>query len=98
LYLKTYFHNTTIRTSLKRRRTICFSKSNETDDAVMKLFFHHGNHPHHKFRITILRVELLNEPRLVASQRRAALPEFNSILTLRRRASSHSGHAGAGVE
>ncbi len=44
-------NNLTIRTRLKRwhRRTICFSKSTEMDDAVIKLFFHHRNHPHHKF-------------------------------------------------
>jgi insertion element IS1 protein InsB len=44
-------NNLTIRTRLKRwqRRTICFSKSVEMDDAVLKLFFHHRNHPHHKF-------------------------------------------------
>jgi insertion element IS1 protein InsB len=44
-------NNLTIRTRLKRwhRRTICFSKSEEMDDAVIKLFFHHRNHPHHKF-------------------------------------------------
>jgi insertion element IS1 protein InsB len=44
-------NNLTIRTRLKRwqRRTICFSKSEELDDAVLKLFFHHRNHPHHKF-------------------------------------------------
>jgi IS1 family transposase/transposase-like protein len=44
-------NNLTIRTRLKRwhRRTICFSKSAEMDDAVIKLFFHHRNHPHHKF-------------------------------------------------
>ena len=44
-------NNLTIRTRLKRwhRRTICFSKSDEMDEAVIKLFFHHRNHPHHKF-------------------------------------------------
>jgi insertion element IS1 protein InsB len=44
-------NNLTIRTRLKRwhRRTICFSKSDEMDDAVIRLFFHHRNHPHHKF-------------------------------------------------
>ena len=44
-------NNLTIRTRLKRwqRRTICFSKSEEMDDAVLKLFFHHRNHQHHKF-------------------------------------------------
>ena len=44
-------NNLTIRTRLKRwhRRTICFSKSKEMDDAVIKLFFHHRNHPLHKF-------------------------------------------------
>ena len=44
-------NNLTIRTRLKRwqRRTICFSKSDEMDDAVIKLFFHHRNHLHHKF-------------------------------------------------
>ena len=44
-------NNLTLRTRLKRwhRRTICFSKSEEMDDAVLKLFFHHRNHPHHKF-------------------------------------------------
>jgi insertion element IS1 protein InsB len=44
-------NNLTIRTRLKRwqRRTICFSKSEKMDDAVLKLFFHHRNHPHHKF-------------------------------------------------
>jgi insertion element IS1 protein InsB len=44
-------NNLTIRTRLKRwhRRTICFSKSDEMDDAVIKLFFHHRNHQHHKF-------------------------------------------------
>ena len=44
-------NNLTLRTRLKRwhRRTICFSKSEEMDDAVIKLFFHHRNHPHHKF-------------------------------------------------
>lgn len=44
-------NNLTIRTRLKRwhRRTICFSKTEEMDDAVLKLFFHHRNHPHHKF-------------------------------------------------
>jgi insertion element IS1 protein InsB len=46
-------NNLTIRTRLKRwhRRTICFSKSDEMDDAVIKLFIHHRNHPHHKFSI-----------------------------------------------
>ena len=40
-------NNLTIRTRLKRwhRRTICFSKSKEMDDALLKLFFHHRNHP-----------------------------------------------------
>ena len=44
-------NNLTIRTRLKRwhRRTICFSKTEEMDNAVLKLFFHHRNHPHHKF-------------------------------------------------
>jgi insertion element IS1 protein InsB len=44
-------NNLTIRTRLKRwhRRTICFSKSDEMDEAVIRLFFHHRNHPHHKF-------------------------------------------------
>jgi insertion element IS1 protein InsB len=44
-------NNLTIRTRLKRwqRKTICFSKSDEMDEAVVKLFFHHRNHPHHKF-------------------------------------------------
>ena len=44
-------HNLTIRTCLKRwqRRTTCFSKSDEMDDAVIKLFFHHRNHQHYKF-------------------------------------------------
>jgi IS1 family transposase/transposase-like protein len=44
-------NNLTIRTRLKRwqRRTICFSKTDEMDEAVIKLFFHHRNHPHHKF-------------------------------------------------
>jgi len=44
-------NNLTIRTRLKRwqRRSICFSKSDEMDEAVVKLFFHHRNHPHHKF-------------------------------------------------
>jgi insertion element IS1 protein InsB len=41
-------NNLTIRTRLKRwhRRTICFSKSDEMDDAVIKLFFHHQNLNH----------------------------------------------------
>ena len=44
-------NNLTIRTRLKRwhRRTICFSKSEEMDDAVLKLFFHHRNHLNHNF-------------------------------------------------
>ncbi|HZG53215.1 MAG TPA: IS1 family transposase [Pyrinomonadaceae bacterium] len=44
-------NNLSIRTPLKRwrRRAICFSKSDEMDKAVVKLFFHHRNHPHHKF-------------------------------------------------
>jgi IS1 family transposase/transposase-like protein len=44
-------NNLTIRTRLKRwqRRTIGFSKSDEMDDAVLKLFLHHRNHQHHKF-------------------------------------------------
>ncbi|MCA1633656.1 MAG: IS1 family transposase, partial [Acidobacteria bacterium] len=44
-------NNLTIRTRLKRwqRRTICFSKTDEMDEAVIKLFFHHRNHQHHKF-------------------------------------------------
>jgi IS1 family transposase/transposase-like protein len=44
-------NNLTVRTRLKRwqRRSICFSKSDEMDEAVVKLFFHHRNYPHHKF-------------------------------------------------
>jgi insertion element IS1 protein InsB len=44
-------NNLTIRTRLKRwqRRTICFLKYDVMDDAVIKLFLHHRNHPHHKF-------------------------------------------------
>jgi insertion element IS1 protein InsB len=40
-------NNLTIRPRLKRwqRRTICFSQSEEMNDAVLKLFFHHRNHP-----------------------------------------------------
>ena len=41
-------NNLTIRTCLKRwhRRTICFSKSDEMDDAVGKLFLHQQNLNH----------------------------------------------------
>jgi insertion element IS1 protein InsB len=44
-------NNQTIRARLKRwqRRTICFSQGDEMDEAMVKLFFHHRNHLHHKF-------------------------------------------------
>lgn len=44
-------NNLNFRTRLKRfqRRTICFSKSEDMHDAVLKLFIQHSNHAHHKF-------------------------------------------------
>ena len=44
-------HKLKIRPGLKRldRGTICFSKSDEMDEAEIKLFLHQRNHPHHKF-------------------------------------------------
>jgi insertion element IS1 protein InsB len=42
-------HNLNFRTHLKRlqRRTICYSKSPEMHDAVIKLYVHHPNAGHH---------------------------------------------------
>lgn len=42
-------HNLNFRTHVKRlqRRTICFSKSVEMHDAVLKLYVHHSNAGHH---------------------------------------------------
>ena len=44
-------HNLNFRTRLKRlqRRTICFSRSEELHDAVIKLFVHHSNTSQHQF-------------------------------------------------
>jgi insertion element IS1 protein InsB len=44
-------HNLNFRTHLKRlqRRTICFSKSEEMHDAVIKLYVHHSNKAQHHF-------------------------------------------------
>lgn len=44
-------NNLNFRTRLKRlqRRTICFSKSADMHEAVLKLFIQHSNHAHHKF-------------------------------------------------
>ncbi|MCP9495207.1 MAG: IS1 family transposase [Pyrinomonadaceae bacterium MAG19_C2-C3] len=44
-------HNLNFRTHLKRlqRRTICFSKSEEMHDAVIKLYVQHSNHAQHLF-------------------------------------------------
>ena len=44
-------NNLNFRTRLKRfqRRTICFSKSDDMHEAVLKLFIQHSNHAHHKF-------------------------------------------------
>lgn len=44
-------HNLNFRTHLKRlqRRTICFSKSAEMHDAVIKLYIQHSNHAQHHF-------------------------------------------------
>lgn len=44
-------HNLNFRTHLKRlqRRTICFSKSEDMHDAVIKLYVQHSNHPQHQF-------------------------------------------------
>lgn len=42
-------HNLNFRTHLKRlqRRTICYSRSSEMHDAVIKLYVHHSNAGHH---------------------------------------------------
>jgi IS1 family transposase/transposase-like protein len=44
-------HNLNFRTHVKRlqRRTICFSKSVEMHDAVIKLYVQHSNQPQHHF-------------------------------------------------
>jgi insertion element IS1 protein InsB len=44
-------HNLNFRTRLKRlrRRTICFSRSEELHDAVIKLFVHHSSISQHQF-------------------------------------------------
>ena len=44
-------HNLNFRTHLKRlqRRTICFSKSEDMHDAVIKLYVQHSNHAQHLF-------------------------------------------------
>jgi insertion element IS1 protein InsB len=44
-------HNLNFRTRLKRlqRRTICFSRSEELHDAVIKLFVHHSRAFQHQF-------------------------------------------------
>ena len=44
-------HNLNFRTHLKRlqRRTICFSKSAEMHDAVIKLYIHYSNNRQHQF-------------------------------------------------
>ena len=42
-------HNLNFRTHIKRmqRETICFSKSDQMHDAVLKLYIHHSNLGHH---------------------------------------------------
>jgi len=44
-------HNLNFRTRLKRleRRVICFSRSEELHDVVIKLFVHHSSTPQHQF-------------------------------------------------
>ena len=44
-------HNLNFRTHIKRlqRRTICFSKSEDMHDAVLKLYVQHSNHAQHHF-------------------------------------------------
>jgi insertion element IS1 protein InsB len=44
-------HNLKFRTRLKRlqRRTVCFFRSEELQDAVIKLFVHHSSTSQHQF-------------------------------------------------